>query len=90
MNKQDAINVFIETISWELVISRWGLNKKTPNYFETKEFKSYWRQNPQQRPGQVLINLGLITDSNIRWEDTYLSLLSTCRKANYDKCIKYD
>jgi len=89
VNKQDAINVFVETVDWDLVICRWHLKKNTPNYFNTKEFQTYWRQNPQIRPGQALINLGLIKDSSVRWEDTYLSLLSSCRKVD-DGCIKYE
>jgi len=89
VNKQDAINIFIETVYWPNVIKRWNLPENTPDYFASEEFITYWRQNPEIRPGQVLVNLGLIPDGDQQWDDTYLSLLTSCRKAN-DGCIRHD
>jgi len=80
MNKKEKIDYFVENIDWDKIISRWRLSKNLPNRFEKEEFKTYWRQNFYLRPGQALINLGLIPDGNVQWEDTYNSLLNTCHK----------
>jgi len=79
LTKQDAINYFIETVDWNKVAKRWAI-PNIVNLFEKEEFKQYWRQHPELRPGQVLVNLGLITDGQYQWEDGYLLLLAKCRK----------
>jgi len=78
--KQEYINEFIEKIDWSKVVDRWNLAKTLPNRFEYSGFQSYWRQNFRQRPGQALINIGLIPDGIQSWDDTPQILLETCHK----------
>jgi len=78
--KKENINYFVDKIDWSKVLLRWEIIKILPNRFETEEFKTYWRQNFKQRPGQVLINLGLISDGLLQWNDTTETLLETCYK----------
>jgi len=78
--KKSNIDYFVNTVDWSKVLERWGIIKTLPNRFETDEFKQYWRQNFNQRPGQALINLGLIPDGVSQWEDTAQTLLETCYK----------
>lgn len=61
-------------------INYWRCEKCDGNGTLTKsqmedQFISYWKSNPDQRIGQVLINLGLIPDSFIVWNDEESDIL---------------
>ncbi len=78
--RRKEVEDFVNSVHWGKIKNRWGLHPYTPNLLETEEFKKYWRQNPELRPGQALINLGLIKDDDLRWGDTTYSLLNSCHK----------
>lgn len=74
MRPKERIPVFLKYIDWSKLSKRWGV----PNleYIkDSKEFLDYWNEYPDQRVGQVLINLGIIPDSFKTWLDEEVDIL---------------
>jgi hypothetical protein len=73
MRPIERIDNFINLIDWNwLLYTKWKLDKedlvaKTICYMNNPTLIEAWKENPDQRIGQLLINLGLIDDSMERW-----------------------
>lgn len=75
MRPIERINNFLDKVDWKLLWERWGISellKKSKVYINSlnKEIiVNYWKENPDQRIGQLMVNLGLIPDSVKIWND---------------------
>jgi hypothetical protein len=78
MRPLERIDNFLERVNWGwLLKDHW---KVTPNFDFIKldhivNITNYWRENPDQRIGQVLINLELIPDNFRIWTDEESDIL---------------
>jgi hypothetical protein len=75
MKPIERIDNFIKLVDWKKLAERWLFSPvllfgKTP-YADIIDIDviPYWKSNPDQRIGQVLINLGLVTDELKVWLD---------------------
>ena len=81
MRPKERIPIFLENVNWERLAKRWKVDISAFNYIRLsdkstlKEITNYWNENSDQRFGQVLINLGLIADTLITWNDEELNIL---------------
>lgn len=86
MRPVERIDNFLSIVDWiKLIIHRWGLSEEIHDsiYYDYQGdlkvlqqiITPYWKENPDQRIGQVLINLGLIPDSFIVWNDEESDIL---------------
>lgn len=80
MRPIERINNFLNKTDWAKLEERWGIN--TPlirfiknDYSNYTNLVQYWKSNPDQRIGQVLINLGLIPDKMNIWLDEESDIL---------------
>ena len=68
MRPIERIDNFLEKVDWgNLINTRWKLYKPIQDnlfdiLYSTSMVRTYWKENPDQRIGQVLINLGLINE----------------------------
>lgn len=80
MRPIERIDNFLEKVNWaNLIEERWNLPAPTSGedsivnnilgYSNYTAFENYWKENPDQRVGQVLINLGLVPDNLRIWSD---------------------
>lgn len=75
MRPKERIPIFLTLISWTNLCDRWGCFANIPNGVELEEIVcsetvlNYWKENPDQRIGQVLINLELLPDNFEIWKD---------------------
>ena len=65
MRPIERIDNFIRKIDLNKLSSDWKL--EYPIKFINRRIRTYWKQNPDQRFGQMLINLGLAPDSMEIW-----------------------
>lgn len=78
MRPIERIDNFLDKVDWRwLLQTRWNI---TPNFDFLKlghmaELTKYWRMCPDQRIGQVLINLGLITEPYEDKNDSHSCLI---------------
>ena len=78
MRPTERIDNFLGKVNWKYLLEdRW---KITPifNFIKLDHITDigiYWRNNPDQRIGQVLINLGMIPDSMKVWLDEESDIL---------------
>ena len=79
MRPIERIDNFIKLVDWNALFKKWGLEFDNKKYYYIenfyKLFLDYWKANPDQRIGQVLINLGIIDDSIERWSEEEHSIL---------------
>jgi hypothetical protein len=77
MRPVERIDNFLNKIDWYKLFERWNLveffNKITKDrilaFPSSEEFEKYWKEYPDQRIGQVLINLGLVPNNMNIWID---------------------
>ena len=72
MRPIERIDNFLEKVDWNKLEERWKC--KLPVQQELANAEMYWLENPDQRFGQVLINLGLIPDGGA-WNDEETTIL---------------
>jgi hypothetical protein len=83
MRPFERIDNFLNKVDWrDLLFRRWQipyedneLLEKCIAYFDSPPVPDYWKENPDQRIGQVLINLGLIPDNLKIWMDEESNIL---------------
>lgn len=79
MRPVERIDNFLSKVDWNwLTLIRWKLrypNCGKPITPQLDNIVSYWKQNPDQRIGQVLINLGILPDSLLIWNDEEADIL---------------
>jgi len=71
MRPTERIDNFIQKVDWKFLIERWFGEQGDRGLFIDINYKiiNYWKENPDQRIGQVLINLGLLPDNFNVWND---------------------
>jgi hypothetical protein len=73
MRPIERIDNFISKVDIEFLANRWGLEHgfllDILGWDNSSKFTNYWKENSDQRIGQVLINLGLIPDNFKAWND---------------------
>lgn len=76
MRPVERIDNFLKLVDWLKVSERWSI---TPldlyKALDVNNYLEYWKENPDQRIGQVLINLELIPDSFKIWNDEESDIL---------------
>jgi len=78
MRPIERIDNFLNKVSWPELAIRWDLTNIIYEDFFNEDFDNaikYWYENPDQRIGQVLINLGLIPDNLRIWNDEESDIL---------------
>lgn len=64
MRPIERIDNFLEKVNWSKLQEKWEIPVLE---IDTELIRKAWKSNPDQRIGQLLINLGLIDDSIERW-----------------------
>jgi hypothetical protein len=80
MRPIERIDNFLSKVDWNKFKDTWKIEF---SYFEDllnspltyAKFREYWKENPDQRIGQVLINLNLIPDNMRIWLDEESDIL---------------
>ena len=82
MRPIERIDNFLNKVDWNKLCKRWDIDR---NIFEDEvfgiyelknnPFVVYWKENPDQCIGQVLINLNLISDKMDIWLDEESDIL---------------
>lgn len=72
MRPIERIDNFLELVNWSKLAEQWEISYaliKNIEYIEDiySQFYCYWKENPDQRIGQVLINLNLVPDKIDIW-----------------------
>lgn len=64
MRPKERINNFLKKVDWDKLYKEWDVENSKPGDWKDFEqyFLKYWNENPDQRIGQVLINLGILPD----------------------------
>lgn len=77
MRPIERIDNFLEKVNWNDLLKKWGLeDAKTYIKLGTiGKITEYWKENPDQRIGQVLINLGIIPDGEAWGYEEYQILM---------------
>jgi hypothetical protein len=77
MRPIERIDNFLSKVDWGKLYDRWNLPNSfcTDMDFINPKFVEYWKENPDQRIGQVLINLNLIPDKFDIWTDEESDIL---------------
>lgn len=79
MRLKERIPIFFELVNWDKLSKRWGLKGNISNHVLNHapyiNVSKYWLKNPDQRIGQVLINLNLIPDNFQIWYDEESDIL---------------
>jgi len=73
MRPVERIDDFLRKVDWAKLSNDWGLEK--PLKYMNRKSRTYWKENPDQQVGQVLINLGYIPDSMKAWSKEEYSIL---------------
>jgi hypothetical protein len=66
------IDNFLEKVDWKKLKDRWGLGGI---YAGSNDIREEWLKVPDQRVGQLMINLGLIPDNFKIWNDEEYEIL---------------
>ncbi len=83
MRPIERIDNFLNKVNWSKLQERWNITFSTflegliqirSSINETELYK-YWIENPDQRIGQVLINLGIVPDNTKIWNDEEAEIL---------------
>lgn len=78
MRPPERIDNFLVKVDWNTLMDRWGIDKefiKRICYATNPTIVEYWKENPDQRIGQVLINLNLLPDKLNIWTDEESDIL---------------
>ena len=83
MNHKERIPIFIKLVNWSKLLQRWGnpiTENELHNLYDLNKIIKYWKQYPELRIGQMLINLGVIDikdqyKQNKIWYDNEQSIL---------------
>jgi hypothetical protein len=76
MRPKERIPVFFKLIDWKKLKERWNIDLAPILKFDNiTEINRYWEENPDQRFGQVLINLGFAPDEFKVWNDEETNIL---------------
>jgi len=67
MRPIERIDNFIRLVDLSKLSERWQLEQ--PLKIISRKAFTYWKENPDQRIGQVLINLNIIPDQLMAWND---------------------
>ena len=67
MRPTERIDNFLTKVDWSKLSNRWKL--EIPITRINRRTRTYWKQNSDQRFGQVLINLNLVPDNLNIWLD---------------------
>ena len=64
MRPKERINNFLKKVDWDKLYKEWDVENSKPEDWKDFEqyFLEYWNKNPDQRIGQVLVNLGILPD----------------------------
>ena len=64
MRHKERINNFLKKVDWDKLYKEWDVENSKPEGWKDFEqyFLEYWNENPDQRIGQVLVNLGILPD----------------------------
>ena len=64
MRPKERINNFLKKVDWDKLYKEWDVENSKPGDWKGFEqyFLEYWNENPDQRIGQVLVNLGILPD----------------------------
>lgn len=76
MRPIERIDNFLAKVDWFKLVHRWNIDNFDEvllNHFN--KIVEYWKSNPDQRFGQVLINLGLVQDKLNIWTDEESDIL---------------
>ena len=73
MRPIERIDNFLREVDWSKLSERWKL--KNPITRINRRVRTYWKQNSDQRFGQVLINLNLVPDNLNIWLDEEYDIL---------------
>lgn len=74
MRPIERIPIFLKLVDWVKLSERWDLEQ--PLHYMSRKLRTYWLQNPDQRCGQVFINLGVLLDRMNIWCDEESSILN--------------
>lgn len=92
MRCPERIDMFLQLVDLDKLSKHWLLDKPIPRIH--RRARTYWKRNPDQRFGQMLINLGMIPDSFAAWcqEDSDILIMQGNKPrdvlfwgSNYDK-----
>lgn len=78
MRPIERIDNFLSKVSWPDLAIKWNVSDIIYEDFFDEKFDNaikYWKENPDQRIGQVLINLNLIPDNMRIWLDEESDIL---------------
>lgn len=76
MRQKERISLFLNKLNFNKLEERWDIDISQDLRGEIfNQAKEYWEQNPDQRFGQVLINLNLIPDNFDIWSDEESDIL---------------
>ena len=73
MRPIERIDNFLRSVDFSKLSGRWGLELLITGI--NRRTRTYWKQNPDQRFGQVLINLGIVSDTLLIWLDEESDIL---------------
>lgn len=65
MRPIERIDDFVRKVNWSKLSKDWGLIY--PILYLNRKARTYWKQNPDQQIGQVLINLGMAPNKMTIW-----------------------
>lgn len=72
MRPIERIDNFLQKVDWNLLFMDWELLFDNKQYYNIEDFEKlfvpYWKANPDQRIGQVLINLAIVPDKMDVWD----------------------
>jgi phage gpG-like protein len=66
MRIPERILGFLQKVDWKLLAKRWDMNLE---HLDIPTILTEWKKAPDQRIGQLLINLGMLEDSIKVWVD---------------------
>lgn len=69
MRPKERIPIFLKLVDFNKLEDKWEINisQDLRGIILSEKVIDYWLENPDQRFGQILINLGLIADDLIIW-----------------------
>jgi hypothetical protein len=72
MRRPERILGFLQTVDWKFLGERWNMNLE---HLDIPTIITEWKKVPDQRIGQLLINLGMLEDSIRVWVDEEENIL---------------
>jgi hypothetical protein len=77
MRPIERIPIFLEKVNWDKLQDRWEveISQSLRGIILTDRVKNHWLKYPDQRFGQMLINLNLLPDYMRVWIDEEIDIL---------------